>query len=153
MTASTNGHVEPAAAPRSPAPDHEPSLGRQVVFGFRHPVQWLRSLTAGEAVFPLVVLYGLNAVDELDRTAFGVLLPNIRESFGIDITTALTIVAISGVVALALQVPIAQFADRSTHSPGRRRRDGVGVLHRHDRVGDRVDHAHRRAAGRHSARR
>ncbi len=33
------------------------------------------AITGGAAVFPLVVLFGLNAVDELDRTAFAVLLP------------------------------------------------------------------------------
>jgi ABC-type branched-subunit amino acid transport system ATPase component/MFS family permease len=85
--------------------------------GVRHPGDWLRGLTAGEAVFPLLILFALNAVDELDRAAFGVLLPNIRESFGIDIQTTLGIVALSGVAALALQVPIAQHADRSNRIP------------------------------------
>jgi branched-chain amino acid transport system ATP-binding protein len=92
-------------------------IDRQIAFGIRHPARWLRGVCGGEAVFPLVVLFGLNAVDELDRTAFGILLPNIRESFGIDIATALSIVAISSVGALALQVPIAQLADRSRRVP------------------------------------
>ncbi len=86
-------------------------------FGVRHPMQWLRELCGGEAAFPLVVLFGLNAVDELDRTAFGILLPNIRESFGIDIQTALGLVALSSVAALALQVPIAQYADKTNRIP------------------------------------
>ena len=34
-----------------------------------------RACAAGEAAFPLVILFALNAVDELDRAAFGVLLP------------------------------------------------------------------------------
>ena len=86
-------------------------------FGVRHPMQWLRDLCGGEAAFPLVVLFGLNAVDELDRTAFGILLPEIRDAFGIDIQTALGLVALSSIAALALQVPIAQYADKTNRIP------------------------------------
>ncbi|MCU1389720.1 MAG: ABC-type branched-chain amino acid transport system, ATPase component, partial [Ilumatobacteraceae bacterium] len=77
----------------------------------------LRDLCGGEMAFPLVVLFGLNAVDELDRTAFGILLPNIRKDFGIDLKTALGLVALSSIAALLLQVPIAQYADRSKRVP------------------------------------
>ena len=49
-------------------------------------MEWLRGVCGGESAFPLVVLFGLNAVDELDRTAFGILLPNIRDEFGLDNT-------------------------------------------------------------------
>ena len=41
------------------------------------------SVTAGAPAFPLLVLTGLNAVDELDRAAFAVLLPDIREHLGL----------------------------------------------------------------------
>jgi len=78
---------------------------------------WLRGICGGESAFPLVVLFGLNAVDELDRTAFGILLPNIRDEFGLDNTGVLGLVALSSVAALALQVPIAQYADRSKRVP------------------------------------
>jgi branched-chain amino acid transport system ATP-binding protein len=77
----------------------------------------MHDICGGEAAFPLIVLFGLNAVDELDRTAFGILLPEIRESFDINISTALSIVALSSIAALALQVPIAQFADKSKRIP------------------------------------
>ena len=77
-----------------------------------HPMQWLRGVCGGESAYPLVVLFGLNAVDELDRTAFGILLPNIRDEFNLDNTGVLGLVALSSVAALALQVPIAQYADR-----------------------------------------
>ncbi len=83
----------------------------------RHPGAWLGTICGGEAVFPLVVLFGLNAVDELDRTAFAILLPNIRDEFNLDNTTVLGIVALVSVAALALQVPIAQYADRSRRVP------------------------------------
>ncbi len=83
----------------------------------RHPMVWLRDVCGGQAAFPLVVLFGLNAVDELDRTAFGILLPNIRDEFNLDNTKVLGLVALSSIAALALQVPIAQYADRSKRVP------------------------------------
>ena len=90
---------------------------------------WLRDLCGGEAAFPLVVLFGLNAVDELDRTAFGILLPEHPRRVQPRQQTALGLVALSSIAALALQVPIAQYADRSNRVPLRRhRRAGVGVL-------------------------
>ena len=69
-------------------------------------------ITGGAAVYPLLVLFGLNAVDELDRTAFAVLLPNIRDEFGLDLTGILTLIAVVAFGALLLQVPIASLADR-----------------------------------------
>ena len=100
--------------PRAPIDD--PSMWRRFRYGMAHPMDWLRGICGGEAAYPLLILFGLNAVDELDRTAFGVLLPNIQESFGIDIQTALSIVALSSVAALALQVPIAQFLVVCVHT-------------------------------------
>src|SRR3546814_19271996 len=73
----------------------------------------MNTVTSGGTVYPLVVLFGLNTVDELDRTAFGVLLPEIREDFGLDLQGILTLVGIVSLLALLLQVPIAAMADRS----------------------------------------
>jgi branched-chain amino acid transport system ATP-binding protein len=70
-------------------------------------------ITGGAAIYPLMVLFGLNAVDELDRTAFAVLLPNIRDAFGLDLTGVLSLIAVVALGALLLQVPIANLADRS----------------------------------------
>ena len=99
------------------APDQTAPMAKRFAYGVRHPKQWMTDLCGGEAAFPLIVLFGLNAVDELDRTAFGILLPEIRESFDINISTALSIVALSSIAALALQVPIAQYADKSKRIP------------------------------------
>jgi ABC-type branched-subunit amino acid transport system ATPase component/predicted MFS family arabinose efflux permease len=74
--------------------------------------RWCDSITGGAALFPLVVLFGLNAVDELDRTAFGVLLPNIRDDFGLNTQGILTVVSLSFVAALILALPIGFWADR-----------------------------------------
>lgn len=74
--------------------------------------RWLARVTADAPTWPLVVLFGLNAVDELDRAAFGVLLPEIRAEFGLDLTALLGVVSLVAVVALLLQVPVAALADR-----------------------------------------
>jgi ABC-type branched-subunit amino acid transport system ATPase component/MFS family permease len=79
----------------------------------RHPGGWLRTLTGNGPVYAIVVLFGLNAVDELDRTAFGILLPEIRDAFHLGLQGALTLIAVVSLGALALQVPIAWYADRS----------------------------------------
>jgi branched-chain amino acid transport system ATP-binding protein len=63
-------------------------------------------------VYPLIILFGLNAVDELDRTAFAILTPEIREEFGLGFQGLLTLVAVVLAFSLALQVPIAGLADR-----------------------------------------
>ena len=90
---------------------------RGFVTACRHPGGWLRDMCGGEAAFPLLVLFGLNAVDELDRTAFGILLPNIRDEFNLDDTKVLGLVALVSIAAFVLQVPIAQYADRSRRVP------------------------------------
>ncbi len=93
------------------------SESHSVWWSIRHPVASLREICGGEAIYPILVLFGLNAVDELDRAAFGILLPEIRDHFNLDLSTMLGIVALSSVAALALQVPIAQMADRSKRIP------------------------------------
>ena len=75
--------------------------------------RWLYGITGGAAVYPLLVLFGLNAVDELDRTAFGILLPEIRDHFNLDLQGALSLIGLIGGIALILQVPIAHYADRA----------------------------------------
>ncbi|MDZ7679757.1 MAG: MFS transporter [Acidimicrobiales bacterium] len=70
------------------------------------------NITQGAPVFPLFVLFGLNVVDELDREAFNVLLPNIRDHFGLGITGILTLVSVVGFFVLFLEIPLAHLADR-----------------------------------------
>ncbi len=78
----------------------------------RHPVESVRSIAGDGPVFALVVLFGLNAVDELDRSAFGILVPEIREEFSLGFQGLLTLIGAVAAVALALQVVIAGLADR-----------------------------------------
>jgi branched-chain amino acid transport system ATP-binding protein len=77
----------------------------------------LDELTGPGPVYALLILFGLNAVDELDRTAFGILLPEIREEFGLDLTSILALIAVVAAGALALQIPIAQYSDRHRRVP------------------------------------
>ena len=99
-------------AATTPAPGRSGNWFSATVAAIAHPGTWLFEVTGGGPVFPIVVLFGLNAVDELDRTAFGVLLPDIQASFGLNLQGVLALVAVVLAGALALQVPIAHLADR-----------------------------------------
>ncbi len=79
----------------------------------RHPGRSMRTIAGDGSVYALVVLFGLNTVDELDRTAFGVLLPSIRDHFGLSDTGILSIITLTAFGAILLQLPIATMADRS----------------------------------------
>ncbi|HEV7759804.1 MAG TPA: MFS transporter, partial [Acidimicrobiales bacterium] len=79
--------------------------------------RWRTGVTGGLPMYPLAVLFGLNMVDELDRTALGVLLPNIRDHFGLDTGGILTVVALSLLAALLLALPIGFLADRYKRMP------------------------------------
>ena len=74
--------------------------------------RWLRDLTDGGPVFALLILFGLNLVPQMDSTAFGILVPNIRDAFGMSDAGVLSLVAVAALVGLSFQVPIAQVADR-----------------------------------------
>ncbi len=62
--------------------------------------------------YPLLILFGLNMTDELDRAAYFVLLPDIRDSLGLTNSGILAVVTLAGAAALLLAVPIAHLADR-----------------------------------------
>lgn len=71
------------------------------------------AVTLGQPAFPLAVLFGLNAVDELDRTAFAVLLPDIRDHFGLSDAAALSLVAATTIAVLLIEVPLSFYCDRA----------------------------------------
>ncbi len=77
---------------------------------------WFDRLTEGGPIFALLILFGLNLVPQLDSSAFGILIPNIRDSFHMNNSEILSLVAIAGLVGLSMQVPIAQMADRSNRT-------------------------------------
>ena len=78
----------------------------------RHPILSLRVVAGDGPLYPLLILFGLNAVDELDQAAFNILLPNIRDHFGFDYQSLFSFLGVVSAAALALSVPIAYMADR-----------------------------------------
>ena len=97
-----------------------PVADRRVLFRIRNapvrvpraPRRYLREITGGHPAFPLLILFGLNAVDELDRTLFGIVGPEIRDHFGLDNQGYLTLIALTLLGGLLLEVPLAFYADR-----------------------------------------
>jgi len=74
--------------------------------------RWRPGWLGAAGWYPLAILFGLNMADELDRSAYTVLLPEIRDSLGLDNQGILSVVAIAAAIALLLTVPIAHLADR-----------------------------------------
>jgi ABC-type branched-subunit amino acid transport system ATPase component/predicted MFS family arabinose efflux permease len=72
----------------------------------------IRRITGGAPAFPLVVLFGLNAVDELDREAFNILIPNIRDAYDLSIQGVLLLGSLVALAVLFLEVPLSHLADR-----------------------------------------
>ena len=78
----------------------------------RRPRRFFDEMSGGEALFPLIVLVGLNLVNQLDQTAFAVLGPDIRKSFNLSNQGYLTLVALTQLGGLLLAVPLAYYSDR-----------------------------------------
>jgi branched-chain amino acid transport system ATP-binding protein len=87
-------------------------IGKLAVHKPRGPRRYFDEITMGYALFPLVVLFGLNALDEADRDMFGVLAPDIRDHFHLSNQGFLSIVALTLLGGLLLEVPLAYYADR-----------------------------------------
>ncbi len=76
-----------------------------------------RAVTGSEPLFPLVVLFGLNAVDQADQRVFALLAPNIRDSFGLNNADFLLIVSLGLIIGLLLSIPFGFAADRVPRLP------------------------------------
>jgi MFS family permease len=61
---------------------------------------------------PLVALFLLNLVDEIDQVAFGIVAPDIRDTFDVSETTLTSLAAIAGAIVIMLAVPVGFLADR-----------------------------------------
>jgi ABC-type branched-subunit amino acid transport system ATPase component/MFS family permease len=77
----------------------------------RHPGRWLTDLSGGGPAYALAILFGFNMVEEMDRDSFGLLIPNIQQSFHMSNAAILSLVAVAALVGLSLTVPIAQWSD------------------------------------------
>ena len=76
----------------------------------------LREISTRSSLVTLAILFGFNAVDELDRAAFTVLLPEIQDAFDLDLQGILSLVAVVTFLALGGQVLVGYYADRFNRS-------------------------------------
>lgn len=74
-------------------------------------------ITGNEPFYPLFILFFLNTVDELDRVAFDVLLPNIRDYFHLSSAGALGLVALTAPFSILLGLAVGFFGDRLKRTP------------------------------------
>ncbi|MBA2608255.1 MAG: MFS transporter [Actinobacteria bacterium] len=72
----------------------------------------LDGLQAAGALFPLVVLFGLNAVDELDGAVLGILLPEIRDAFGLSYSALGVVVTGIALANIVIGLAVGFLADR-----------------------------------------
>jgi branched-chain amino acid transport system ATP-binding protein len=79
--------------------------------------RWRQELGGGAPLYPLLVLFGLTLVDQLDKRAFSVLLPNIAKDLHLSTGSALILVALASGAAILLAVPIGFAADRIRRVP------------------------------------
>ena len=78
---------------------------------------WLHDLrpsvvTGGGSVTPLLLLGALNVVDGFDANAFGVLLPEIQDYFGVSLSLITLIGTLTGVLGILLAIPVGFLSDR-----------------------------------------
>jgi branched-chain amino acid transport system ATP-binding protein len=72
----------------------------------------LESITAGDVVFPLAVLFFLYFFDEFDTAGFGVLAPQIKRAFGLSDRSFVLIIALNLSLVLLVAIPIGYLGDR-----------------------------------------
>jgi branched-chain amino acid transport system ATP-binding protein len=90
------------APPASPPPGNRRGL----------PIPSLRALAGSTGMLPMLVLFAITLIDELDKGALSVLTPEIRDYFGLDLTAVTVVVSLTGVLTLALAVPVGYLSDR-----------------------------------------
>ncbi|HEU5082487.1 MAG TPA: MFS transporter [Acidimicrobiales bacterium] len=74
--------------------------------------QRLAAVTAGASTTPLLVLFGLNFVDELDQILFGIATPEIRDDLALSDSGIILIAAAVAVFVLFAVLPVTYLADR-----------------------------------------
>jgi ABC-type branched-subunit amino acid transport system ATPase component/MFS family permease len=76
-----------------------------------------RAYLDGEAWFPIMVLFALNAVDEFDTRTFDVLGPDIAKSFGVGVGAFGSIVLLILIFAPLIALPVSYVSDRHQRMP------------------------------------
>src|SRR5439155_16594030 len=80
------------------------------------PIGTIAAVTGGAALVPLLILTGLNFVEQFDRIAFAALAPEIRNAFHLSDVGISTIRAITGVTTLLAALPLGIASDRVRRS-------------------------------------
>ena len=78
----------------------------------RTPRRFFEEMSGGEALFPLIVLVGLNCVNQLDQTVFGVLGPDIQNRSTSRTRASSRWSRSTQLGGLLLAVPLAYYSDR-----------------------------------------
>jgi branched-chain amino acid transport system ATP-binding protein len=74
----------------------------------------VREITGGAPLSPLALMFGVAVMHDIDLAAFGVLLPEIRDWFGVSITTVITLQAVAALLTVLAAVPIGYLSDRTS---------------------------------------
>lgn len=77
----------------------------------------LRTYLHGAPAAPILVLFALNVVDELDSHAFNLLGPEIAKDFGVGVGVFGTITLLVTLLVPLVSVPVAYLADRHRRMP------------------------------------
>jgi len=99
---------EPPATPPEPEPPKKGGNPITRALGELRP----KVVTGGADISPLLLLGVLNVVDGFDANAFGVLLPEIRDYFGVSLSLITTLTTITGVLGIVLALPVGYLTDR-----------------------------------------
>ncbi len=62
--------------------------------------RWIDNVTDSNASLPLVLLFFLNLVDEFDQVLFGVVAPEIGETFDLSDSSVISLATISGALVI-----------------------------------------------------
>jgi branched-chain amino acid transport system ATP-binding protein len=76
------------------------------------PRKLVEEATGDSAKLPLLVLFLLNMVDELDQVTYGIVAPEIRDTFGVKESTIVAVGSLAAALVIMLVVPVGYRADR-----------------------------------------
>src|SRR5207249_10899831 len=105
LMAGTGTAVGPSVAGSPSAPQAQP---RRSLLRDSRP--WM--VTGGWPAAPFVVLLLVAALDQIDTRLFGVLGPEIKDYFGLDLGSIGALVTFAGILALVIALPIGYLVDR-----------------------------------------
>ncbi|MFA5891778.1 MAG: MFS transporter [Actinomycetota bacterium] len=85
--------------------------------GPKRLLSFASSYFEGQALFPIIVLFALNAVDEFDTRTFDILGPEIAKSFGVGVGAFGSIIVLVLIFAPLIALPVSYVSDRWRRMP------------------------------------